>query len=129
MQNPFSCVKEKYKYAGYRYAMAVKSLDHNKAIEYANLDNTFDRKKYLNEPPSNRKPNNIDTKSYVDLDYPTYDKEGIIKMDKYYIYYKDKIWSKSFDKYLSLLKNSKSKYALLRDPITRKHRRYILEEY
>lgn len=127
--NPFHSKNEKYKYNGYRYAMEVKSLDHDKAVEYGNLTNTYDRKKYLNEPPRSRKANNIDSKTYVDLEYPTYDKEGIISIDDYYIYYKDKVWSKSFDKYLSLLTTSKSKYVMIRDPVSRKHRRHILEEY
>jgi len=127
--NPYHSKNEKYKYDGYRYATRVKSLDHNKALEYSKLTNTYDRKKYLNEPSSSRKPNNIDTKTYKELEYPTYDKEGIISIDDYYVYYKDKVWSKSFDKYLGILTTSKSKYVMIRDPVCRKHRRHILEEY
>jgi hypothetical protein len=129
MSNPFHSRNENYKYNGYRYAIMVKSLDHDKAVEYGNLDNTYDRKKYLNEPLVNRKPNNIDSKTYVDLEYPTYDKEGIISIDNYYVYYKDKVWSKNFDKYINILTTSKSKYVMIRDPVSRKHRRHILEEY
>ena len=105
MSNPYHSKNERKKYNIYRYGTMVKSLDHNQAIEYAELDNTYDRKKYLNEPSCNKKPNNLNSKTYIDLEYPTYDKEGIISMDDYYIYYKDKVWSKSFVYYILVNQN------------------------
>ena len=79
--NPFSSKTERYKYDGYYYGVKVKKLDHDRAIEYAELSNKFGRKKYLNEMPSTRKPNNIKHLTYQDLPYPTYSKEGIINED------------------------------------------------
>ena len=126
--NPYSSKLERYKYDGYYYAIKVKNLNHDRAIEYAELSNKFGRKKYLNEMPSTRKPNNIKHLTYQDLPYPTYSKEGIINEDDYYIYYKDKIWSKSYDKYLANYYTSKSTYILYRDPSDKRFKRYIIEE-
>ena len=126
--NPFHSKKERYKFNGYYYATKIKKLDHDKAIEYAELDNTYSRKKYLNEQPGTRPANNLKHLTYKDLPYPTYDKEGIIKEDDNYVYYKDKIWSKTYDKYLANYYTSKSTYILYRDPIDNKFKRYIIEE-
>ena len=126
--NPYHSKKERNKFNGYYYATKIKKLDHDKAIEYAELNNTFARKKYLNEQPSTRIPNNNDKLTYQDLPYPTYEKEGIIREDKYYIYYKDKIWSKSYDKYLANYYTGKSTYILYRDPSDKRFNKYIIEE-
>ena len=126
--NPFSSKTQRYKYEGYYYATKIKNLDHDRAIEYAELNNKFSRKKYLNQMPSTRKPNNIKHLTYKDLEYPKHDENGIIREDQYYIYYKDKIWSKSYDKYLANYYTSKSTYILYRDPSDKRFKRYIIEE-
>jgi len=127
--NPFNSKIERYKYDGYYYATKIKKLEHDKALKYAELSNTFARKKYLNEQPSTRIPNNNKHLTYKELPYPTYDKEGIIREDKYYIYYKDKMWSKSYDKYMMLHYSNKSTYILYCDPADKKFKRYIIEEH
>ena len=126
--NPYSSRSERYKYSGYYYATRIKKLDHDKAIEYAECNDTFSRKKYLNEMPSSRPANNIDKPTYKDLPYPTHDKEGIIKEDKYYIYYQDRMWSKSYDKWMALHYTNKSTYILYRDPSDKTFKRYVIEE-
>jgi hypothetical protein len=47
--------------------------------------------------------------------YPDYEKNGIIKEDKLYIYYINKVWSKSQSKYLKPLDSRKGKYINLID--------------
>ena len=50
-----------------------------------------------------------------DSNYNTYDKNNIINEDKFYIYYKNKVWSKCVDDYLRIQETSKRKYVMIRD--------------
>ena len=51
--------------------------------------------------------------TYKELEYPTYDQDGIIKSDNRYVYYKDKVWSKGQDKYLMPKTDSQGTHVLL----------------
>ena len=69
-----------------------------------------------NKPRKKKENKTLDIRTYeqlnktvIDKDYPTPDKNGILKQDDRYIFYKDKVWSKLRDKYLNQQWNSSKK--------------------
>lgn len=133
MNNPYKSDKNRTKYFRYRYVQYKYNLKHEDCIKYAEANNQFERKKILGDLKHlrpNRKPqtNNmvISYKPVIDPNYVSYDKNNIINENKFYIFYKDKVWSKSVDKYINILSTSKRKYAVLRDTETGKSYTYTI---
>ena len=126
-KNPYKSNTKRYNM--YRYAFLKRGQTHEKAIEYSECENPDLRKKILGIPAKPR----IYSQTYYQPPmptYPTYDKENIISSDINYIYYPDKIWSKSRDTYLKVHDN---KWIFILDPNadntgrrTKKCMRYLL---
>tara|TARA_R110000851_G_scaffold258693_3_gene411168 strand:+ start:2250 stop:2627 length:378 start_codon:yes stop_codon:yes gene_type:complete len=93
MNSPYlSTTKE---YQRFRYSMKIFD-DYYKSIEYAECNDFAQRKLILNNPRKKR-DYPIFHNTFI---YNIHDKDGIIKEDSFYIYYKDKIWSKNHNIYL-----------------------------
>ena len=126
-KNPYKSDTKEYSF--YRYAFLKRSQTHEKAIEYSDCKNNDLKKKILGIPAKPR----IHEKAYYEPRIPTYplpDPENIISTDINYIYYPDKIWSKSRDTYLKVHDN---KWVFILDPnadntgrTTKKCMRYLL---
>lgn len=107
--NPYDSKKQKTEYSRYYYAFTKKLLYHEDCIKYATSE-SFRYKIAKYKPnrkprPPNPKPVNLNKVVYnFDIDY---DKEGIINEDKYYIFYKNKVYSKERFKYLNIIKSQK----------------------
>lgn len=107
--NPYDSKKQKTEYSRYYYAFTKKLLYHEDCIKYA-TSQSFRYKIAKYKPnrkprPPNPKPVNLNKVVYnFDIDY---DKEGIINEDKYYIFYKNKVYSKERFKYLNIIKSQK----------------------
>jgi hypothetical protein len=108
--NPYDSKKQRQEYARYYYAFTKKLLYHEDCIKYATSQSfRFKIAKYK----KNRKPRQPTQLKQVDLNKVVYnfdldyDKEGIINEDKYYIFYKNKVYSKERFKYLNIIKSAK----------------------
>lgn len=126
MDNPYKCQNGLYthrqKYFRYRYAYYKHKLNHDNCIKYAEGNSPQMRKKILGDLVQvrpGRKPHtnnmSITYTPLCDSNYNTYDKNNIINEDKFYIYYKNKVWSKCVDDYLTIQETSKRKYVMIRD--------------
>ena len=109
--NPYHSRKQKTEYARYYHAFTKKLLCHEHCIKYA-TSKAFRIK--ITEYKKNRKqrqqekkfdPNDLN-KTYYNFDND-YDKEGILKQDKYYIFYKNKVYSKERFRYMNIHKSKK----------------------
>jgi len=131
--NPYDSKKQRQEYGRYYYAFTKKLLYHEDCIKYATSE-SFRYK--IAEYKKNRKqrqkrqptqPNLVDLNkvvyNFIDDDY---DKEGIINEDKYYIFYKNKVYSKERFKYLSVMKNNKEGNYVLLNAGTYHNYKYIL---
>ena len=101
--NPYNTHAESKRYRLYYYAYTKKLLNHNECIQYANCEKFREQtKKY----PNKRKPYNKNEEPLTQADYDhfnslyEYDRDGIVKIDKWYVFYVDKIYSISQNKYL-----------------------------
>lgn len=101
--NPYNTNSECIKYRLYYYAYTKKSLKHFDCINYAECE------KYRTSVKSYgklRKPYKKKDEPLTQEDYDNfnilymYDKDGIVKIDQWYVFYVDKIYSRSQDKYL-----------------------------
>ena len=108
--NPYSIKTDRPSYARYYYAFTKKLLCHEDCIKYATSE-TFRIK--ITEYKKNRKQRqekkfdpNDPNKTYYNFDND-YDKEGILKQDKYYIFYKNKVYSKERFRYINIHKSKK----------------------
>ena len=71
--------------------------------KYSSVDNPveYQREYYLLKRKKTKpKPKPIPIKAELDISCDIHDKEGIIKENENYIFYKDKVWSKIRFKYL-----------------------------
>tara|TARA_B100000424_G_C22923802_1_gene491460 strand:+ start:642 stop:1049 length:408 start_codon:yes stop_codon:yes gene_type:complete len=126
--NPYSVKTDRSSYARYYYAFTKKLLCHEDCIKYA-TSQAFRYK--ITEYKKNRKqrqPKPVDLNKVVynfDLDY---DKDGILKQDKYYIFYKDKVYSKERFKYLNIIKSAKYGDYIRLNSGTYNNYKYVLEK-
>ena len=101
--NPYNTYSECKKYRLYYYAYTKKSLNHHDCIKYANCE---EYRASIKCYPNKRKPYKTNEEPLTQADYDhfnslyDYDKEGIVKKDEWYIFYVDKIYSISQNKYL-----------------------------
>lgn len=109
--NPYNSKKQKTEYARYYYAFTKKLLYHEDCIKYATSQSfrykiaKYKKNRKQRQPNPKPKPVNLNKVVYnFDIDY---DKEGIINEDKYYIFYKNKVYSKERFKYLNIIKSQK----------------------
>ena len=108
--NPYSSIKEKVKYQYYYYAYTKKLLNAQDCIKYCECDKFRNESKKYRENRKSRANLIIDDKPIYhecnDLDN-SYNQEGIIDKDKWYVYYKDKVYSRERYKYLHIHKTKK----------------------
>lgn len=109
--NPYDSKKQKTEYSRYYYAFTKKLLYHEDCIKYATSESfrykiaKYKKNRKQRQPNPKPKPVNLNKVVYnFDIDY---DKEGIINEDKYYIFYKNKVYSKERFKYLNIIKSQK----------------------
>ena len=130
--NPYDSRKQRQEYARYYYAFTKKLLYHEDCIKYATCQSfrykiTEYKKNRKQRQQTQPKPNLVDLNkvvyNFIDDDY---DKEGIINEDKYYIFYKNKVYSKERFKYLSVMKNNKEGNYVLLNAGTYHNYKYIL---
>lgn len=124
--NPYSVKTDRPSYARYYYAFTKKLLCHEDCIKYATSE-SFRIK--ITKYKQNRKPRQekkVEPNEVVYNFDNDYDKEGIINTDKYYIFYKDKVYSKDRFKYLNILKNNKEGNYVLLNAGTYHNYKYIL---
>lgn len=102
---------------------------------YEEIKNIVDNWSYKHKCHYSKYPkcnNNTSGKpTYKELEYPTYDQDGIIEIDERYVYYVDKVWSKGQDRYLKPMNSSKGQYLLLYNKDTndnRKYRKYYINK-
>ena len=108
--NPYSSTKETKKYQLYYYAYTKKLLNVEDCITYSEDINFRNKSKKYKENRKSRANLIKDDKPIYhecnDLDN-SYNQEGIIDKDKWYVYYKDKVYSKERYKYLNIHKTKK----------------------
>lgn len=107
--NPYSPKTDRQSYARYYYAFTKKLLCHEDCIKYATSQSfrykITEYKKNRKQRQQKKEPVDLNKVVYnFDLDY---DKEGILNEDKYYIFYKDKVYSKERFKYLNIIESTK----------------------
>ncbi len=108
--NPYNSRDNKKEYARYYYAFTKKLLSHDDCLRY--VHNPCFRYSVCNYK-KNRKQREPKEKTIEDLNVVVYnfdldyDKDGIISEDKYYVFYKDKVYSKERFKYLNVIKSTK----------------------
>jgi len=108
--NPYMSGTQQYN--TYRYFCKAYPNKSYEEIKYI-VDNwSYKTKRHYTK--HNKSFDNTNGKpTYKELEYPTYDPNGIIKSDIRYVYYKDKVWSKGQDRYLKPINDSKGTYVLL----------------
>lgn len=101
--NPFNTNSECIRYRLYYYAYTKKSLNHFDCIRYADCEKYRESIKSYGKK---RKPYKKKDEPLTQEDYDKfnslyiYDPDGIVKIDEWYVFYVDKIYSKSQNKYL-----------------------------
>jgi len=108
--NPYSVKTDRPSYSRYYYAFTKKLLCHEDCIKYATsecfrIKITEYKKNRKQRQEKNFDPNDPN-KTYYNFDND-YDKEGILKQDKYYIFYKNKVYSKERFRYMNIHKSKK----------------------
>lgn len=109
--NPFNSRDNKTEYYRYYYAFTKKLLSHDDCLRYVYNENfrysVTNYKKNRKQREQREQKDKVDPNVVVynfDMDY---DKEGIIREDKTYVFYKDKVYSKERFKYLNIIKSKK----------------------
>ena len=108
--NPYSSTTQTKKYQYYYYAYTKKLLSPEDCIKYSECDKFRNKcKNYKQDRKSRANLIINDTPIYHECNYvdDTYDKEGIIDIDKWYVFYKDKVYSKERYKYLLIHKTKR----------------------
>lgn len=125
--NPYHSKKQKTEYARYYHAFTKKLLCHEDCIMYATSQAfRYKSTEYKQNRKQRQEKENVNLNKVVYNFDNDYDKEGIINTDKYYIYYKDKVYSKERFKYLSVMKNNKEGRYVLLNAGTYHNYKYIL---
>ncbi len=131
--NPYNVKNNRQAYARYYYAFTKKLLCHEDCIKYATSEcfriKITDYKK--NRKQRQKQKENFDpndpNKTYYNFEND-YDKDGIINTDKYYIFYKDKVYSKERFKYLNIIKSTKYGNYIRLNSGTYNNYKYILTD-
>jgi hypothetical protein len=99
----------------YQYIYQKKYYEKNKNKKRLNYEKNKDKKRTYIKSGDYTKERLLKDKEFSNkinvpnINYCDYDKEGIIKEDKHYIFYEDKIYSKSQFKYLTIHNTTKKK--------------------
>jgi len=126
--NPYSTITEKRKYHYYYYAYTKKSLCEEDCLKYAeSIKFRIQSKKYATRETRAALIKD-DTPIYLecnDIDN-SYDQEGIIDENKWYVFYKDKVYSKERYKYLNIHRTKKyGNYVVLNCGDYNKSKHYV----
>ena len=104
--NPYSSTRDKVKYQLYYYGYTKKLLSEEDCLKYSidqefrNKCKTYKTRKTRAELLKDQKPIYHECNDVDD----SYDKEDIVNIDEYYVYYKHKVYSKITYKYLCIHK-------------------------
>lgn len=126
--NPYSTITEKRKYHYYYYAYTKKGFCEEDCLKYAeSIKFRIQSKKYatretraaliIDDTPIYHECNDEDDR---------YDKEGIIDENKWYVFYKHKVYSKERYKYLNIHRTKKyGNYVVLNCADYNKSKHYV----
>jgi hypothetical protein len=132
--NPFDSRDNRTEYYRYYYAFKKKLLSHDDCLRYVYNENfrysvTNYKKNRKEREQREQKEKTIEDLNVVvynfDMDY---DKDGIIREDKTYVFYKDKIYSKERFKYLNVIKSKKYGDYIRLNSGTYNNYKYVLEK-
>ena len=129
--NPYPSNSKEY--CRFRHSYLDKMKDYDTSIQYSLCEDKCERKKILNIPyvrkktiPIQMNPDIIDNtpKTYMKSEY---DPDGILNENDFYIFYKDKVWSKHRDRYLKVQTLTGNKtYVMLHNIETKKVAKFNL---
>jgi len=129
--NPFDSRDNRTEYYRYYYAFKKKLLSHDDCLRYVYNENF---RYSVTNYKKNRKQREQSIKDKVDPNVVVYnfdldfDKDGIIREDKTYVFYKDKVFSKERFKYLNVIKSKKYGNYIRLNSGTYNNYKYVLEK-
>jgi hypothetical protein len=129
--NPFDSRDNRTEYYRYYYAFKKKLLSHDDCLRYVYNENF---RYSVTNYKKNRKQREQSIKDKVDPNVVVYnfdldfDKDGIIREDKTYVFYKDKVFSKERFKYLNVIKSKKYGDYIRLNSGTYNNYKYVLEK-
>ena len=106
---------EKRKYHTFRYfTLRFPNMSKEEKIKISENESRYKKYSHIKDPITQNKRLITIRRNYGNnYIYETSDPNGIIKTNDRYIFYKDKVWSKSQDRYLKPITNSKGHYVLI----------------
>ena len=97
--NPYHSAYQRQEYHRYYYYTHRSSKKYTEDELTKLCENPNNNTKYY---PPNSRPKKYKQNKGISPSYPTPDKEGQLKENDQYIFYRDKVWSKLRDKYLKV---------------------------
>lgn len=106
---------EKRKYHTFRhFTLRFPNMSKEEKIKICEDESRYKKYSHIKDPiTQNKRLNTIKRNCGNNYIYETSDPNGIIKTNDRYIFYKDKVWSKSQDRYLKPITDSKGRYVLI----------------